>query len=434
MEMNRAKSREIFDRAERVVPGGVHTAARRVEPQIAWDRAEGPHIWDVDGNQYLDYHAAWGPIILGHRHPHVTEKVNEAIRHWDLFGLGTTELEVQLSERICQHIPSAEMVLLCNTGSAATFHAMRVARAFTSRRKIIKFQGCFHGWHDYLLRNTLSKPELVYCRDPGSAGMLDEAVDNTLVCRLNDLEDVASTCNKHKGEIAAIIIEPLAHNIGCVMLMDEFLQGLRKLCSDQGIVLVFDEVVTGFRVGIGGYQAICGVTPDLTTLGKAIANGYPIAAVAGRRNIMEKFNTHPSGDVFFAGTYNAHPAATAAALATMDILENENVYEHIFDLGARMRLGLKEIIQRLSLPATVVGYGSVFLIYWGQGPFNHYEDLLDLDADKSLAFRRNMIDRGFYMVPTHLKRALFSLAHTEEDMAQTLQAAEDVLKEMADKV
>jgi len=431
--MDRRRSADIFRRAERAVPGAVHTSARRLDPQIAWDRAEGPYIWDLDGNRYLDYHAAWGPVILGHMHPYVTAKVIEAIQHWDLFGTGTTELEVELSERICRHVPSAEMVLICNTGSAATFHAVRVARAFTGRQKIVKFQGCFHGWHDYLLRNMLSRPDRVYQRDPGSAGMLPEAVDNTLVCRLNDLEDVERTCRENRGKIAAVIIEPLAHNIGCVMLTDEFLQGLRKLTHQEGILLIFDEVVTGFRVGLGGYQAICGVTPDLTTLGKAIANGYPIAALAGRRDIMERFNTHPRGDVFFAGTYNAHPVGAAAALATMDVLERENVYEHIFDLGARMRAGLKEILDRLSLPATAVGYGSVFLIYWGKGPFNNYEDLLSLDAERFLRFRRAMIDRGFYMVPMHLKRALFSFAHTEEQMAETLEAADDILTGMARK-
>lgn len=432
-QLQRLKSFEMSRRANRVVPGGVHTAARRIEPQIAWDRAEGAYIWDVDGNRYLDCHAAWGPVILGHCHPFVTKKVTEAIQHSDLFGTGTTNLEVQFSEKICQHVPSAEMVLICNTGSSATYHAVRVSRAFTGRQRVIKFQGGFHGWHDYLLRNTISKPDRIYKRDPGSAGMLEEAVDSTLVCRLNDLDDVESTCNKHKGEIAAIVVEPLAHNIGCVMLEDEFLQGLRQVADEHGIVLVFDEVVTGFRVGLGGYQAICGVKPDLTTLGKAIANGYPIAALAGRRDIMERFNTCPEGDVFFAGTYNAHPAATAAALATMEVLENPEVYKHIFDLGARMRTGLQEIIDRLSLQATVVGYGSVFLIYWGTGPFNNYEDLLHLDAERFLTFRRGMIERGFFFVPMHLKRALFSHAHTEADMYRTLEAAEDTLKEMTQK-
>jgi len=428
--MQRRKDVEIIKRSLRVTPGGVHSAARRIDPFIAWDKADGAYIWDLDRNRYIDYHGAWGPIILGHRHPYVNKKVVEAIQKWDLFGLGTTELEVQLAERICKNVPCAEEILICNTGSAATYHAVRVSRAFTGRQKIIKFQGCFHGWHDYLLRNTLSKPERIYKRDPGSAGMLEEAIDNTLVCRLNDLEDVENTCKKYEGKIAAIIIEPLAHNIGCVMLADNFLQGLRHMADKYGIVLIFDEVVTGFRVGLGGYQAICGVTPDLTTMGKAIANGYPIAVIAGYRDIMEKFNTSPNGDVFFAGTYNAHPVCVAAALATMDILEKENVYEHIFDLGTRMRAGLQEIVDRMSLPATVVGYGSVFLIYWGKGPFNNYEDLLLLDAEKFLAFRRGMIERGFFFVPVHLKRALFSYAHTEEDMQKTLEAAEDTLKEI----
>ncbi len=429
--MDRTKSDALFERSRCVAPGGVHTAARRLDPAIAWERAEGAYIWDVDGNRYLDYHGAWGPIILGHRHPYVTQKATEAVRRWDLFGTGTTALEVELAEAICRHVPSAEQVLLCNTGSAATFHAVRVARAYTGRSKVIKFQGCFHGWHDYLLRNCLSAPERVYERDPGSAGMLDAAVDETLVCRLNDLEDVERTCREHEGQVACMILEPLCHNIGCVVLTDEFLQGLRRLCDAYGIVLVFDEVVTGFRVHLGGYQAACGVRPDLTTLGKAMANGWPIAALAGRREILERFNTHPQGDVFFAGTYNAHPAAAAAALATLETLEREPVYEHIFGLGERMRRDLGEVVDRLGLPATVVGYGSVFLLYWGDGPFTCYEDLLRLDASRDLALRRGMIERGHYFVPVHLKRILFTYAHTEEDRLATLQAAETELERIA---
>ncbi len=425
--MTNIKSTELFSRAEKVTPGGVHTSARRVAPPLAWGKSDGAYIWDVDGNRYLDCHGAWGPIILGHNHPHVTAKVIEAVKTQDLFGIGTTEMEVQLAERICRHLPSAEMCLICNTGSAATFHAIRVSRAFTGRKKILKFQGCFHGWHDYLLRNTISKRENIGKRDPGSAGMLGEAIDNTLVCRLNDLEDVKKTCEDNKGQIAAIIVEPLAHNIGSVLLTNTFLHGLRALCDEQGIVLIFDEVVTGFRVGLGGYQAICKITPDLTTLGKAIANGYPIAAIAGRKEILTRFNTHPCGDVFFAGTYNAHPASVAAALATMDILENEPVFSHIFDLGDCMRSGLQGIVERLSLPATVVGYGSVFLIYWGTGPFNSYDDLINLDAEKFVSFRQRMIGRGFYLVPIHLKRALFSYAHTKNDMNRMLEVAEQIL-------
>ena len=432
--MGQSNSIQILKRAEKVTPGGVQSAARKFPPKTVWAKAQGAYMWDVDGNRYLDYHGAWGPIILGHNYPYITEKVMGVVDRLDLFGLGTTELEVCLAEQLCRLIPSAEMALLCNTGSAATFHAIRVSRAFTKKSKIIKFQGCFHGWHDYLLRNIISKPEMIGKRDPCSAGMLDEAIDHTLVCRLNDIEDVENICKEHEGEIAAIIIEPLAHNIGCVILTDEFLRGLRNICDENEIILIFDEVVTGFRVGIGGYQAICGVAPDLSTFGKAIANGYPIAAIVGRRDIMEKFNTSDNGDVFFAGTYNGHPIATSAALATIDVLENEPVYDHIFKLGEKMRVGLREIVERLSLPATVVGYGSIFLIYWGSGPFNHYGDLLRLDANKCIAFRRKMIERGFFFVPVHLKRMLFSYSHTVEDMNRTLEAAEDVLMEMKKEI
>jgi glutamate-1-semialdehyde 2,1-aminomutase len=428
--MKLEKSKEIVEISRKYVPGGVHSNARKSDPIIIIKKAQGCYFWDVDGNEYIDFHAAWGPSILGFNHPYVKEKVIEAIKTHDLYGIGTNELEIELAKRVCKHVPCAEKMLICNTGSDATYDAIRVSRAFTGRQKIIKFHGCYHGFHDYVLRNVHTHPELVWKRDPESKGMLEAAIDNTLVCRLNDLNDVEYTCKKNEGEIAAIIIEPIVYNIGCVMLKDEFLKGLRRIANENGIVLIFDEVITGFHESLGGYQAICGITPDLTTMGKAIANGFPIAALAGRADIMNRFNTHPHGDVWFSGTYNAHPAGVAAAIATLDILEKENVYEHIFSLGKQMREGIKEIINRLEMDITVAGFGSVFIIYWGQGPFNCYEDMIHLDGEKDLEFRRRMIDKGFYFVPVKERRQLFSYAHTQNEMFKALEAIEDVLKEM----
>ena len=287
-----------------------------------------------------------------------------------------------------------------------------------------------HGWHDYVLRNTLSDPEKIGQRDPGSAGMLDEAIDNTLVCTFNDLEDVERTFREHRGEVAGVISEPIPHNIGCVLPEPGFLEGLRSLTRDHGALLIFDEVITGFRHSLGGYQKICGVTPDLTTLAKAMANGFPMAAICGRADLMDRFNTHPEGNVFFAGTYNGHSLGCAAALATIEVMENQNVHQHLFRLGDRMRQGLAEITSRLGVKATVAGFGSIFLIYFLDGPVRNYTDLMRNNAERFLAYRRGMVERGIFKLPLNLKRNHPSFSHTDEHVDFTLESAEAVLKSM----
>jgi glutamate-1-semialdehyde 2,1-aminomutase len=309
-------------------------------------------------------------------------------------------------------------------------HALRVARAFTGRKKILKFQGCYHGIHDTVLRNVLSPSDKVGKLDPGSAGILPEVLENTLVCAFNKLDEVEAALHAHRGEVAAIILEPIPHNAGCVLPRSGFLAGLKELCAAHGVVLVFDEVVTGFRHHLGGYQKICGVTPDLTTLGKAIANGFPLAAVCGRAEIMDHFNTRTGGDTFYAGTYNGHAAGCAAALATIEILEREPVHQHVFRLGEKLRQGLAEIHRRLGVQATVAGFGSVFLTYFMEGPIESYADLLRNDAERFIEYRRELIGRGIFKMPLNLKRNHVSYSHTDEHVDRTLEACEDVLKKM----
>jgi glutamate-1-semialdehyde 2,1-aminomutase len=421
-------SYELLRHAERAIPGGTHSINRIFEPPLCFARAEGAYVWDIDGNQYIDYHCAFGPIILGHCYPEIINSVINTLSKNDLYGAGVTELEIRLCDKIVEHVPSAERVLLCSSGSEATYHAIRVARAFTRRKLIIKFQGCYHGWHGYVLRNMLSMPEKIGKRDPGSAGMLDEEIDSTLVCTFNDLSEVEHTVATRPGQIAAIILEPIPHNIGCVLPEPGFLEGLRQLCDREGIVLIFDEVITGFRHSLGGYQKICGVTPDLTTLGKAMANGFPIAALAGRATLMDHFNTRQGGDVFFGGTYNGFPPSVAAALATIEILETKPVYEHIFRLGERMRHGLTEIVDHLNLPATVAGFGSVYTLYFMEGPIKNYSDLMRNNADLYVRYRQALISRGIFELPVNLKRNHITFSHTDEDIDRTLEAAEDSLK------
>jgi glutamate-1-semialdehyde 2,1-aminomutase len=421
-----SRSAALLDAAADVIPGGVNTCRRRSEPRICFRRGVGPHLWDLDGRRYVDYHAAYGAIFLGHAHPAVNERVTAAIRDGVLFGVGVTERETELARVIVRHVPCAEQVLVCNSGSEATYHAVRLARAITARETIVKFQGGYNGFHDYVLRNALSAPEGVGRRDPHSAGMLAAAVDATRVCRYNDLADVEAALT---GDcVAAVIIEPIGHNSPGILPQPGFLEGLRALCDREGTVLIFDEVITGFRHHIGGFQAICGVTPDLATMGKAIANGFPIAAVAGPRRLMERFNTNPAGDVHFGGTYNGNAVGVAAALATIEQLEDGRVHEHVFRLGERMRSGLRAIAAEAGVPAMVGGYGSLFVLCFMEGPMHSYDDALRNDDALFLRYRRELIARGVFEMPERLGRSHISAAHTDADVDVSLEAARDALR------
>lgn len=425
-----ANKRSILSTALAVIPGGVNSSLRKLSPRIASTRAVGAYFEDADGRQYLDYHAAFGPAILGYAHPKVCAAVAEVMSDFDNVGVGISELEVQLAQKLVEGFQSIEKVLLCNSGSEATYHALRLARAVTGRKKIAKFQGCYHGFHDAVAMNVITPKDELGSLRPLSAGSLAETVSNTIVLDFNDLNQVDDAIRKNKGAIAAFILEPIPHNIGCVLPRPGFLEGLRELTSQHGIILIFDEVITGFRHGLGGYQRLCGVTPDLTTLGKAMANGHPIAALGGRADLMNRFNTCDEGDVFFAGTYNGHPINCAAALATIDVLEESGTYAHLFGLGERMRKGLAEIMTRHGIKATVAGFGSVFVTYFMDGPIDSYTDLLRNDATFFVGYRRRLIEKGIFKLPMNLKRNHISVRHTKEDIALTLQACEDVIQEM----
>ena len=420
-------SEKLLEDAAEVIPGGVNTCRRRSEPRICFERGAGAYLWDLDGRRYTDYHAAYGAIFLGHAHPAVNERVARALRDGVLFGVGVTAAEVALAGKIVEHVPAAEQVVVCNSGSEATYHAIRLARGATGRERIIKFQGCYNGFHDYVLRNILSPPDLVGRRDPQSKGMLDAAVDATLVCRFNDLGDVEETVRANPEAIAAIIVEPVAHNSPGLLPRPGFLEGLRSLCDREGIVLIFDEVITGFRHGLGGYQAVCGVTPDLTTMGKAIANGFPLAAIGGRRELMERYTTNPAGDVHFGGTYNGNAAAVHAGLATIEALEEEGLYARVYALGERMRAGLAEIADRAGVAAVVGGFGSLFVLCFMEGPLETYEDVLRNDTELFMRYRRELVARGVFEMPESLGRSHISAAHTDADIDRSLEVAEEAL-------
>jgi glutamate-1-semialdehyde 2,1-aminomutase len=427
------KGLALAQAAARVIPGGVNSSTRYIGAPYAFASAEGAHITDADGNRYLDYHAAFGAILLGHNDPVVNAAVTGSVGGLDLSGLGVSEPEVELAERVVEIIPSAEMMIATMSGSEATAQAIRLARAATGRPLIIKFQGGFHGWHDAVARNVISPADRAYDRDPLSAGILDPALDATLIAEFNDLVSVEKLLLENSGQVAAVILEPIPHNVGALVPTQEFVEGLRSLSTEHGTILIFDEVITGFRHALGGYQEICGVVPDLTTFGKGMANGVPIGGLAGRRDLMERFDGR-SGDVLLAGTFNGSPLACRAAIATIDYLRaHPDFYERTYALGERARSGLRTIIADLGIDATVAGFGGVFAVYFGTGPALGYRDLLRNDTGAYVAFHRRMTDRGFLMLPMALKRNHISGAHTAADIDSTLEAAADVLRELRDE-
>jgi glutamate-1-semialdehyde 2,1-aminomutase len=413
-------------RARAVMPGGVNSGQRQIpglEDLVIV--GTGPTTFsDASGNTFLDFHAAFGPPILGRHDPDVDRAVVETMRRVDLMGVGVTPVEIELAEALVHHIPSFEKVLLTVTGSEATAHAVRVSRTVTGRRSIIKFQGCYHGFHDQLAMNVISAPDRIGTKDPLSQGILPEVLDTTIVLPFNDAAAVEKAFDAHGVDIAAVITEPIPHNIGTVLPKPGFLARLRELCAQHGALLIFDEVVTGFRHGLGGYQAIERVTPDLTTLGKAMGNGYPIAALGGRADVMDLFSSAPGRPAFFAGTFNGHPAMAAAALATIRKLEAEPVHAHVFGLGQGARDGLAAMYARLGVPVVVTGFGSVFVTYFMEGPVVDYRDLLRGDAEMFVGYRREQMKDGVFELPLNLKRSHFSYAHADADVDRLLEATE----------
>lgn len=403
-------SERLLEAASKVIPGGVNSGRRNTASKLCVDRAQGAYFHDIDGRRYIDYHAAYGPIVLGHCFPAVIEAVQRTIEKADLFGLGVTQAEYELATKICSLVPSVEQVLLCNSGTEATYSAIRVARAATGRQKTIRFEGTYHGYHDAVLRTV---------------GGLRQAQESSVVCTFNDLQSVEEAIAANPDQIAAIIVEPIIHNAPGASIPPQpgFLPGLREVCTREDIVLIFDEIITGFRHGLGGYQKICGVTPDVTTMGKAMANGFTIAALGGRREIMELFNTHPKGSVFYGGTYNGSPAGVAAALATINVMETEPVHEHLFGLGQRMRAGLNEVAANAGVAAQAGGFGSLFGLSFIDGEVRDHRDVARNNTELFLAYRRQMVRRGHFEVPENVGRSHISYSHTTADIDQSLETA-----------
>jgi len=429
------KSKKLFEEARRFTPGGVHSGIRFFKPYpIFIEKARGPRIYDVDGNEYVDYHLAFGPVILGHSHPQVVKAVRDQLEKGIIYGL-SNELEMKVAKKIVQHVPSAQMVKFCNTGTEATYHAIRVARAFTGKNKVIKFEGAYHGWHDYVnisvgpsLREAGPKesPNSV----PDSSGIPRNVVENTIILPFNNLSVVEKTIRKHEKEIAALITEPIMHgNSCCIVPKEGYLKTLREICDRYNVLYIFDEVVTGFRHGLGGAQKIFGVTPDITAFAKAMANGFPVASVCGKKEIMAMFS--PSGEVDLGGTYNGNPISMVAALATIRELETQGAYEHLFELGSLMRKRLREVIEKLNIRAQVVGFGSVFQILFTHKEIENYRDVLTSNREKYEKFQRELMKRHIFIIPKANKRCHISTAHTIDDINVTIEAMEDSLRTLS---
>jgi glutamate-1-semialdehyde 2,1-aminomutase len=419
-----SSARALAARAAAAIPGGVNSGQRRVPglEELVVVATSGATFTDAEGRTYTDYHAAFGPPLLGHNDPDVDAAAAATAAALGNMGVGVTPVEIELAERLVACVPSLEKVLLTATGSEATFHALRLARTATGRRHVVKFQGCYHGWHDSVAMNVISPPERVGTKDPLSQGILPEVLDATIVLPFNDADAVERALAEH--DVAAVILEPIPHNIGAVLPKPGFLERVRELTARSGTVLVFDEVITGFRHGLGGYQEVAGVMPDLTTLGKAMANGWPVSALGGKAELMDLFSTTPGRPAFFAGTFNGHPATAAAALATIEKLEREPVHEHVFRLGERARTELQALYDRLGVPAVVSGFGSVFVSYFLKGPVERYDDLLANDVELFTGYRRELMRHGIFELPLNLKRSHISYAHTDADVDRLLEATE----------
>ncbi|MFZ4962884.1 aspartate aminotransferase family protein [Pseudomonas sp. Mn2068] len=424
-------NQSLYARAEKVLPGGHLSPSRKLGQPYAFVRAEGAYLFDADGQRHTDFHCGFGAHVLGHGHPAIRERVYEVTQRIDLIGAGITDLEVEVAEALVHYIPCAEQIAFCNSGSEATYHALRLARAATGRKRIIKFQGGYHGWHDYVAMNGQTARERIGQFDPMSDGILRAAADFTTVLPYNDAEAVERFLKAHPGEVAAIIVEPIAHNMGSVAATDAFLKDLRRLTTDHGVVLVFDEVITGFRHALGGYQSIVGVTPDLATFGKAASSGYPVGFIAGKRELMHLIGESGARGVFMGGTCNGTPSTLAAVQATLEELARPGTYEKLFALGDYMRAQLNAIVQRLGIPAQSAGYGSAWLLYFFEGPYSQYTDLLRNDDRRDMAFRRRLIERHHIFQPLQLKRLYLSTAHTREILDESLDVIESVLASLA---
>ncbi len=416
--MNHSKSEELFRKAQEIIPGGVNSPVRAFRsvggnpPFIA--RGEGSHLFDVDGNEYIDYVGSWGPLLLGHRHPEILAAIEKALATGTSFGAPTPQ-EVELAEAIRDAVPSIEMVRLVNSGTEATMSAIRVARGFTGRDLVVKFEGCYHGHVDSLLVKAGSGLATLGIAD--TQGVPKAFCDTTLALPYNSVEALEEAFREHGGQIAAVIVEPVVGNMGCVPPQAGYLEAMREITARHGALLIFDEVMTGFRVAFGGAQERFGIRPDLTTLGKVIGGGLPVGAYGGRKDIMSK--VAPVGPIYQAGTLSGNPLAVAAGLAMLRHLKaHPEIYDRLERIGA-------ELCSAAPAGITVNRVGAMFTFFFTGGPVTDYESAKRSDAARFGRFFRAMLERGVYLAPSQFEAAFLSAAHTTEDIRRTIAASRE---------
>jgi glutamate-1-semialdehyde 2,1-aminomutase len=438
-KINEAESTtaKLLHDAAQYIAGGVVSLNRKVDPVLVFRRGKGSKIWDAEGNEYIDYHAAFAPHLLGHNNDDVNNAVRRVLdEDWSLFGTGTNALEVRLAELLCKAVASLERVQITNSGSEATAHAIRLSRAWTGREDIVLTLGGYNGWHNDVARAVVPTLQQIGERvSPGtysfiasSAGIPEGTKQRIHIVNFNDLDSIEYVLKKYP--IACVLTEPVLQNIGVVLPKHGYLQGVVDLCEQHGAVCVFDEVKTGFRTALGGYQGIAGVRPHLSVFGKAVANGYPLGVIGGRQDIMELFDSpDPAKRVLIAGTYNAHPLNTAAAIATLEILQVERVYQTIQSVSNRLYAGLKKLFTEKGIPFTHVSNESAFCTYFmDHAPVDLHDILHHQDFPFDVRYRKALIQKGIYHIPIACKQGSVSYAHSEADIDKTLQITREVLQ------
>jgi glutamate-1-semialdehyde 2,1-aminomutase len=424
--MQHTKSSELFGLAQKFIPGGVNSPVRAfkavgVDP-IFYAKAKGSRVWDVDDNEYIDFVGSWGPMILGHTPDHVIAAVQEQLEKGTSFG-APTAMEFEMAKKLAEIVPSIEMVRMVSSGTEATMSAIRLARGYTGREKFIKFDGNYHGHSDALL--VAAGSGLLTLGIPSTPGVTKGAAADTIVLPYNQLEPICATLEAEGEQVAAIIVEPVAGNMGVVPPLPGFLQGLRELCTEFGVVLIFDEVITGFRVALGGAQELYGVTPDLTTMGKIIGGGFPVGAFGGRRDIMEKLA--PIGPVYQAGTLSGNPVAMVAGFALLQKLSEPGVYAELDRLGAKLAGELCHAAESAGLVTCCNRVGSMSTMFFTDADVVDWATASTADTAKYAAYFRGMLERGFTIAPSQFEACFVSLAHTDEDIDAFVSAAADVL-------
>ncbi|KUO50441.1 MAG: glutamate-1-semialdehyde aminotransferase [Desulfitibacter sp. BRH_c19] len=428
--LNLSRSKEMFAEAQKYIPGGVNSPVRafksvRMDPPFI-ARGNGPYIFDEDGNSYIDYVASWGPLILGHCHPEVSSALKDCLETGTSFG-APTELETKMAKLVTECVPSIEMVRMVNSGTEATMSALRLARGYTGRDKIVKFEGCYHGHADFLLIKAGSGA--LTHGVPTSPGVPSNTAQNTITAPFNDLETLEKIFSQEGENIAAVILEPIPGNMGCIPPVDGYLQGVRKITEQYGALLIFDEVMTGFRVALGGAQSIYKITPDLTCLGKIIGGGLPVGAYGGKKEIMEYVS--PVGPVYQAGTLSGNPLAMTAGYTTLKILQNKNVYDKLEEKSAKLAAGMKGAAQSAGAEVYFTRVGSMFSAFFTGEKVTDFQSAATSNIDKFVAYFRTLLEEGVYVAPSQFEAGFMSYVHEDKNIEKTIEAAFKAFKAVA---